>query len=99
MSRSPSLKAEIRLAFKRSGIATILFATVRPRVAKAAAVGKAAGSSALKNVSILLLTGLSLSNVHGCSDEPMRRSVDYQTSGPNVSAGAPYAGVKSAATW
>ena len=61
--------------------------------------GNATGSSALKNVSTLMLTGLSLSNVHVCSGPPMKRSVDHQTSGPNVSAGASYAGVKSAATW
>ena len=38
MSRSPVMKAETRLAFKRSGFAVILFAMVRPRDAKAAAV-------------------------------------------------------------
>ena len=38
MSLSPSLKAETRLTFKRNGFAAILFAMIRPRDAKAAAV-------------------------------------------------------------
>ena len=40
MPRSPSLKAGTRLAFKRSGFAAILFAMIRPRDAKAAAVNE-----------------------------------------------------------
>ena len=40
MSHSPVMKAETRLAFKRSGFAAILFAMVRPRDAKAAAVNE-----------------------------------------------------------
>ena len=38
MPRSPALKAVIRLAFKRSGFAAILFGIVYPRDAKVAAV-------------------------------------------------------------
>ena len=40
MPRSPSLKAEIRLTFKRSGFAAILFTMIRPRDAKAATVNE-----------------------------------------------------------
>ena len=42
MPRSPSLKAEPRLTFKRSGIAAVLFAMIRPRDAKSAAVNEKA---------------------------------------------------------
>ena len=40
MPLSPVVKAETRLTFKRSGFAAILFAIVRPRDAKAAAVNE-----------------------------------------------------------
>ena len=40
MPRSPAVKAKTRLTFKRSGFAAILFAIIRPRDAKAAAVNE-----------------------------------------------------------
>ncbi|MDE0163538.1 MAG: hypothetical protein OXL36_00450 [Bryobacterales bacterium] len=40
MPRLPVVKSETRLAFERSGFVSILFAIVRPRDAKAAAVNE-----------------------------------------------------------